>query len=164
MSTTASSDPGSSGDVMRSKRIRRPSPTSRTANATRIAIPGWLNWEQKQLNDALAMAAAREAGRAAQVAALEAALRSCDPDHQLLQATDSLNIDGTSELRWHAIYDEPHDAIAVLHGIELLRSPAYRAGNVAVGVAAEQLGGGQCASRHSIWSAFGRRRALSPNN
>lgn len=109
---------------MVSDSIRRAPTTSRTTRATRIEIPGWLNWEQKQLHDALALAGAREAGRAAQVAALETALRSCAPDHELLAETGSSNADGTPELRWHAVFDAPHDAIAVLHGFMSLGVPA----------------------------------------
>lgn len=145
------------------ERTRHPYLTSRTARATPIDVPGWLNWDQKQLNDALAMAAAREAGRAAQVEALEAALRSCDPNHELLQWTGFINPDGTPELRWHARFDGPHDAIAIPHGIGPLRSPACRAGQVVAGGGLEPRCGHRSSPRRPIWFGFGLRR-IPPSN
>lgn len=143
---------------MHFKRTWHPYPTSRTARATPIDVPGWLNWGQKQLSDALAMAAAREAGRAAQVGALEETLRSCDADHELLRETGLLNPDGTPELRWHARFDDGHDAIAIRHGIEPMRNPACREGNFVAGVGSEPRRGRWRSPKRSIWFDFVRRR------
>lgn len=121
---------------MVSRDYARVQATSRTASPTQIDVPGWWDWEQKRLSDVLTLAAAREAGRAAQVASLESALRSVAPDHHLLAETGLYNADGTRELRWHTTFDAAYDAVAIPNGFTPLRSRA-RADGMRSAVAAD---------------------------
>lgn len=43
--------------------------------------------------------------------------REVAPDHELLQETGLVNPDGTPELRWHRVFDQHYDNVAIKNGI-----------------------------------------------
>ncbi|WHQ68643.1 hypothetical protein [Methylorubrum extorquens] len=101
----------------------------RAIRQSRQAVYAWqdraeaLEWE---LARARAEAAAQDAGRRAQLAALRGALDAVAPFDPILKPTGKVYDGGTPERRWETAFADAYDAVALREGLPPAQRPMTR--------------------------------------